>query len=194
MHARPTRTSPRDRRREVLQRRLAAFEYERQWFDPAVDNWPDFRRNPFPSNRGRSPVVFMEYWCHGAPGIALSRLRAFQLLQDETLRSEALAGLRTTSRMIAASLVRNSGNFSLCHGLLGNAGVIGYAREILDAGSVDDGLVESVASAGIERFRTAIRPGLAGPTQVRHRTSCWACRASAIRTSGCTTPVSQRFS
>ena len=96
--------------------------------------------------------------------------------------------------MIAASLVRNSGNFSLCHGLLGNAGVIGYAREILDAGSVDDGLVESVASAGIERFSNGDSPWPCGTHTGETPTSCWACRASAIRTSGCTTPVSQRFS
>ena len=94
----------------------------------------------------------MEYWCHGAPGIALSRLRAFQLIKDEELRSDALAGLKTTSRMIESALAKSSVNFSLCHGLLGNAEVIAYGRDILGADEVENDLVAAVAAVGIERF------------------------------------------
>ena len=49
-----------------------AFNYERHWFDAEAANWPDFREEAGRRYRN-APRSFAATWCHGAPGIALSR-------------------------------------------------------------------------------------------------------------------------
>jgi len=49
---------------EAAQRAVA---YERSFYVAEQNNWPDFRNN-------NQPNEFMATWCHGAPGILLSRL------------------------------------------------------------------------------------------------------------------------
>jgi type 2 lantibiotic biosynthesis protein LanM len=51
---------------------LEARAYERSLFDPARSNWPDLRDHGI---AGGQPG-FATSWCHGAPGIGLSRLDA----------------------------------------------------------------------------------------------------------------------
>jgi hypothetical protein len=60
--------------------------------------------------------VYAVGWCHGAPGIGLSRLRAFELTGDEQYQREARLALRATSRALRDSTLTG---FSLCHGILG---------------------------------------------------------------------------
>ena len=98
-----------------------AFDYERYYYDKEAENWPDFRETNRRSRR-RGPVL--TYWCHGAPGIALSRLRAFEVLHDDQCRSEALTALRTTERAVATSLTAGWTDSSLCHGLAGNCEIL----------------------------------------------------------------------
>ncbi|HEU5101388.1 MAG TPA: T3SS effector HopA1 family protein, partial [Roseiflexaceae bacterium] len=74
---------------------IEAFEYERYWFDDSAGNWPDFRHMPA-TRRDKRPRIFATHWCHGAPGIAVSRLRAYQLTADELCKTEAITGLDTT--------------------------------------------------------------------------------------------------
>jgi lantibiotic modifying enzyme len=101
---------------------LAAFAYERRWYNAAQANWPDFRR----SGGGRSRIAqqFSNAWCHGAPGIALSRLRAMQLAPTSEIASELHAALGTTSQATSAMLTASGTSFCLCHGLAGNADVL----------------------------------------------------------------------
>jgi lantibiotic modifying enzyme len=136
--------------REVAEQ---AFNYERRWFDPAAENWPDFRRDP--SERSRRPIgnAFATAWCHGAPGIAISRLRALEITGDATCRVEAVTALRTTQQAVALGERSGRGNYSLCHGIAGNAEILAIGREILghewnEAAT----LVLEVAHAGIERY------------------------------------------
>ena len=63
-------------------------------------------------------------WCHGAPGIALSRLRAMRLAPTAEITSELQAALATTSQATAAMLDARGTSFCLCHGLAGNAEVL----------------------------------------------------------------------
>jgi lantibiotic biosynthesis protein len=60
---------------------------------------------------------YMSAWCHGAPGIGLARLRAYQLTGNEIYASE--------SRNIVSATIKSlnipHGNYSSCHGLFGNA-------------------------------------------------------------------------
>jgi len=133
-----------------------AFEYERSRFDANAANWPDFRKRPGELSRIRRSPSFAAYWCHGAPGIALSRLRAYQLLGDETYRAEAMTALRTTAKSIEAELHLGRENFSLCHGLAGNA-VLFHGSQVLRS-AVHNNLPALVASTGIERHMKSGRP------------------------------------
>jgi len=57
---------------------------------------------------------FVHAWCHGAPGIGLSRLGMLTGTADEALAAEVQAAVRTT---LAAGFGRGH---CLCHGDLGN--------------------------------------------------------------------------
>ena len=70
---------------------LEAFRYERNCFNHAEQNWPDFR--------GEEPG-YPVHWCHGAAGIALCRLRAWQILGDQELLAEAKTALRDSHRTL----------------------------------------------------------------------------------------------
>jgi type 2 lantibiotic biosynthesis protein LanM len=105
-----------------------AFLYERRYFSREHQNWPDLR------NLQQSPAQTPSYavaWCHGAPGIGLSRLRSFQLTQDPSYRIEAEAALSTTLKSLDPSLYGGQANFSLCHGLGGNAELLIYGAQVL---------------------------------------------------------------
>jgi hypothetical protein len=125
-----------------------AYAYERHWFDADAGNWPDFR---VAAGRSRRARAFAVAWCHGAAGIALTRLRAHALLGDARYEAEAAVALATTRRAAAAALAADGPDFSLCHGLAGHA-------EVLRAGSpgpaVGD-LVAAVAARGVATARAA---------------------------------------
>jgi lantibiotic modifying enzyme len=128
------RASGEDRFQEAA---LQAFRYEQCCFDQAEHNWPDFR--------GEQPS-YPVFWCHGAAGIALSRLRAWQILGHPNLLSEARAGLQTVEQH-SASLT----GFSLCHGRAGNADVLIHASQVLGEESWLK-TAQAIAEEGLERF------------------------------------------
>lgn len=103
---------------------MMGMQYERIHFSPKDQNWPDMRSMPGQPNRGH---VCATAWCHGAPGIALSRLRAWKLTGDQSYLSEAQTALRTTQKN---NMTANT-NYSLCHGIAGNADVLLYAGTLL---------------------------------------------------------------
>lgn len=146
--------------REATYRRGAeqAFAYGRSWFDQEEANWPDLRSAQRRTSRqqlGRLPYV--SYWCHGAPGIGLSKLRAYQLLGDDLYREEAQCALETTRRAVDAALGAGAGDFSLCHGVSGLAQILLYGRQILGQNWLDsdtNALVAQVARLGVEHQAT----------------------------------------
>jgi lantibiotic modifying enzyme len=129
----------------------AAIDDERRFFDPNDGNW----RRREPGEPGQASQVA---WCHGAPGIGLARLRAWQLTGDPRYREELTVCVTTTSRWIGASLRSGVGNFSLCHGLGGNAEMLALCvdQNAAEGGLAD--LVAQVADAGIERYADSGRP------------------------------------
>lgn len=129
-----------------------AFAYERGVYDASLRNWPDFRgRSGTPSHASCAT-----FWCHGAPGIALSRIRAHELSSDETLRAEAITALETCRAWVAAAVESESVNYSLCHGLAGNAEILRDGAELTGPDATT--LVERVADVGIERYGDPGRP------------------------------------
>ena len=122
-----------------------SFLYERQFLNLDVNNWPDLRHTELGEylfagkmdqlrDKLRSGEAFPGYvprymsaWCHGAPGIGLTRLRAWELLGDPVYLDEARAGLRAT----VESLGMPHANYSLCHGQGGNAETLIVGTELL---------------------------------------------------------------
>jgi len=140
-----------------------AFECERHWFNEGEANWPDLRSQP----RRRLPrgIAFSTTWCHGAPGIALSRLRAHKVFGIQDCKTEALIALDTTRQYVESML--ESGmpvDFCLCHGLCGNAEVLYQGHVALEqefpAGKA---VALRVAAAGIERYADGGSPWPCGP-------------------------------
>lgn len=95
------------------------FNYEKEWFNPSLSNWADLREY-----QPHSAPSYSYVWCHGAPGIALSRLRAFQLTQDEQHLSTARIAAETTYKNVQETLQGQQANFSICHGIAGNADIL----------------------------------------------------------------------
>jgi len=108
-----------------------ALAYERAWYSADRKNWPDFRTSEGQPRGRRQAYPFQCAWCHGAPGIALSRLRAFELLGDERYRTEAEAALETTRQGVLNRLESGIGDTGLCHGLAGNCEILVEGDRIL---------------------------------------------------------------
>jgi hypothetical protein len=131
-----------------------AFDYERSWFDSVQGNWPDFRENGI-GGRRNGPLDYSTFWCHGAPGIGLTRIRAYEILRDEKYKVEASIALNTTCEQLKTALHVGNSNFSLCHGLAGNAEALLDSRRILDQEewTRKSQLAFQVAEGGIEASR-----------------------------------------
>ena len=141
---------------------MMGFNYERLLYNPQLQNWPDLRNETGSPTPGA--LTYGEAWCHGAPGVALSRLRAWQLTGDDTFRQEAEAALTTTHRGIytLVTAVQGTANLSLCHGLAGNADIMLEASQVL-GNPVYRQVAEAAGHYGLERY---YRQGLRWPSGV----------------------------
>lgn len=133
-----------------------AFRYERHWYDPERGNWPDLR-DPELSGGPADGPAFMTAWCHGAPGLALARLRGWEILGDETCRAEAEAALATTAANVLGGPEMSQTNYSLCHGLGGNCDILLEGARRLGNPEWQK-RAEEIARRGIERFHTPKLP------------------------------------
>ena len=102
----------------------AALKFEQQWFDPAHGNWPDLREARLTSKFRRSAKAFSTFWCHGAPGIGLSRLAAFQITNDHAYLDQAIIAFMTTLKDVRRQSLHRIADATLCHGIVGNADVL----------------------------------------------------------------------
>jgi lantibiotic biosynthesis protein len=105
-----------------------AFAYEQRYFSGQHNNWPDFRE--MQANTPESQWGYSVTWCHGAPGIALARLRAWQITGRPEYRAQAEIALRTTAASLESSPM-GMGSWCLCHGTAGNADVLLVGSEVL---------------------------------------------------------------
>ena len=105
-----------------------AFAYERSWFDSRSRTWPDLRDVGRRARRD-APMPTADSWCNGAPGIALSRLRAAALLGSAAVERDAAAAVAACERHVAGLLTHAPGDFSLCHGAAGAGDVLLYAAD-----------------------------------------------------------------
>jgi len=100
----------------------AGFAYERAWYSAEQENWPDLRVLDGQPITPERQLGYALAWCHGAPGIGLSRLRAHALTGDRIYREEVAAAINATRRSLSAQA--QGTNYSLCHGLFGNADLL----------------------------------------------------------------------
>lgn len=142
-----------------------AFLYERQFFNEELNNWPDFRYSELSEyiyydrieelktllREGNFPAYkkkYMSAWCHGSPGIGLTRLRVFEITKNNSYKKEALKAIEETK----ISLIQNKlTNYSLCHGMGGNSETLIYAHEVF----YDEELLklaENIGLEGIEKY------------------------------------------
>lgn len=132
-----------------------ALRYERHHFQPKQGNWPDFRT--FPGTPPSQPQ-FMVAWCHGAGGIGLSRLRMLELLPGETgLLSELDVAQRTASAWLAMPHMPGTGDFTLCHGMAGNADFLLQVGMHFQRPDIHQN-AERVGQLGIEVYQRANLP------------------------------------
>lgn len=129
-----------------------ALAYAANHFDRRQRNWPNLLIAGDPrADRHRS---FPATWCHGAPGIALAHIRADALAPDPERRGILRLALTTTDRATQRWFDSGRWNFSLCHGLLGNAEVLRHGSDTHDATRT----VERVSRAGSREALVHRRP------------------------------------
>lgn len=137
-------------RPEFLRAGRGAFFYEDSFFDVDEGNWPDFRGLDTVDELDESS--FETAWCHGAPGIALARLRAMAIDPSGAVIYErsARSGLAKTMSAVRQWMIDGVADASLCHGLSGMVEII-QAGESL---SRTDGLAEEAMCELIARHST----------------------------------------
>lgn len=122
-----------------------ALAYERFFFDAAQGNWIDLRHKTLSGaldgatdrslqRKAAESVPRFEpsygmAWCHGAPGMASARLRAFEILGTPRHRVEAEAGIATTKRVVEATFMAS--DYTLCHGTGGRCEGLFAAADVL---------------------------------------------------------------
>ena len=79
---------------------LSELEYERSWFSREHGNWPDLRELDRAKLEAGAGPGYPVFWCHGAAGIGLVRLRAYERTGDEAWLAEAAAAIDTASATI----------------------------------------------------------------------------------------------
>ncbi|MBL7043526.1 MAG: hypothetical protein ISR77_33145 [Pirellulaceae bacterium] len=129
---------------------LAGLRYERTHFCREQGNWPDFQQiDNFPATD--KPICRMA-WCHGAPGIGLSRLRVWELLErDGKVRDEIEIAIATTEAWFEEAQLRADNDYSLCHGVSGNAELFMMGAEVLERLELRV-IAEEVGQRGMEQF------------------------------------------
>ena len=109
-----------------------AFAYERSWLDETSGTWPDLRSGG--QRRGaqrRIASTALGTWCHGEGGIALTRLRALQVLDSPDYGQDAETALEATRRELTRSLPHEIEDLTLCHGAAGAADVLACGAAVL---------------------------------------------------------------
>lgn len=109
-----------------------AMRYERSWYSAAHRNWPDLRRR---ATGDDTPPGYPVFWCHGAAGIGMARLRTYELTGDTIALAEASVAIQAVrDRIIQAGIAmraQQTVDLSLCHGLAGAAELLVIADNVL---------------------------------------------------------------
>jgi class II lanthipeptide synthase len=101
-------------------------------------------------------------WCQGTVGLAVSRLRAYDLTQEQIYKDDAETAFRTTFESLRYS--QTVSDYSLCHGIAGAGDSFIYAGEVLH---------------DVSYRRAAIEKGLQGIEHLERNGLTWPCGSPA---------------
>ena len=104
---------------EYYERIIALLTYENSLFDEKTGNWRDLRKIGTDGN--------MLAWCHGAPGIALARVK---LSSIEIFKKNREIEIDIVKCFSAFECSQENDSLCLCHGLSGNYWIKNYVFEI----------------------------------------------------------------
>ncbi|WP_394209841.1 lanthionine synthetase LanC family protein [Enterovibrio calviensis] len=103
-------------------------QYESDHFVEDKGNWCDFRFNQTVDARCSTT------WCHGAPGILLSRIKLFHVFKDDTYLEQIKIAISTVEKHFNENKNSSKSNLSLCHGLYGNLDSLLCAANVESSG------------------------------------------------------------
>ncbi|MFZ2205550.1 MAG: lanthionine synthetase LanC family protein [Minisyncoccia bacterium] len=109
-----------------------AFDYEDYYYNKKYQNWPDFRKGIYNKSIQQAYISqyekgnidffitpsYMNAWCHGAPGIGLTRIRGYEILKKEKYRNSLINAFNGTFNHSKISPFTSA---ALCHGTIGNS-------------------------------------------------------------------------
>lgn len=116
---------------DFLQIALGGVVYENALYSPKRQNWPDLRNITY-EDFYRGKFNYSNAWCHGAPGIGLSRLYFYKVLGTADALNDLNAAVASTLAGINSTV-----NHSMCHGLAGNIDFLIEANKLLNIKTVD---------------------------------------------------------
>lgn len=87
-----------------------------------IKNWIDLRNN----NKEA-----LNYWCHGAPGILLARVKMMKYMRKEDIKLVKSKVTEALEQFIQNGFDRSS-NHSLCHGIMGNIDILKTISETIN--------------------------------------------------------------
>ena len=143
-------------RDEFLETARGGFAYEDALFEAQEGNRPDLRHSGI-AGSSRDRPGFASAWCHGAPGIALSRLRAAMLdpVRSDVYLASARIAIATTLDAIDRQFEYPRADATPCHGLAGLLEVVLIAGRLLGdpvyqarAASLGRALIDRHAASG----------------------------------------------
>jgi lantibiotic modifying enzyme len=119
-------------RSDFLEIARDAFAYVDSLFHAEKGNWTDVGPPARSPSTDAAPTFSMA-WCHGAPGIALARLRAGVLDPELRENHNAIAriAIEATVGAIDKAFADPHADASVCHGLAGLAEAVHFAGEML---------------------------------------------------------------
>lgn len=108
--------------------------YENHYYSEIEQNWRDLRTT--------DRHEFADFWCHGAPGIALARAEIMRQLEAMNLLHAQEWEFVTQDYKNALQTLLNRGNiynsFCLCHGILGNADILLHLSKLMNDPNLAD--------------------------------------------------------
>ena len=112
---------------DYYDRIIKLLRYENSLFNPEYGNWRDLRKT---EQEGQNTNT----WCHGAPGIALARLK---LNSMEAFGNEEAVKSNIHNCLYALEHNRKIDSLCLCHGLSGNYWISNYIHKRLNIDFVE---------------------------------------------------------
>ncbi|MGF1766834.1 hypothetical protein L4D06_05555 [Enterovibrio makurazakiensis] len=106
----------------------AIVQYESVNFVIDKGNWRDLRFEK------TIDVHCSTTWCHGAPGILLSRIKLYQVFREDRFFDHIKTAIRTIERHLDDNIHSPKSNLSLCHGLYGNLDTLLCASNVTNSG------------------------------------------------------------